>query len=417
MLGEALVASRQGHSAESMKQVESESSASTQDLSSLGCPSANGSSSTIGDAGRLEQWSSSRWRAFISNSQAESVGSREEDGPAPAGQWSASRWRGFLTPPTTTCTRCSSLSTLVGSDSEYALPSQTLLFLDWDDTLFPSTELFQRHGVCERGEVPVAPALRVELGEWREALRRFLVAASSLTDKCVILTNSERPWVTECVERFAPELLPMFTSGAGGVSVLYAEEAPEPKLSGLREALSGSCLSGLAAWYRYAFADNEKETKQARVRRMTTGKRTAMRSEAADFYSMHREQSWKNVIGVGDARVALLELAVERRRTELGQLRAKALTVPPRQSLRQATFSLRLLRTLLPTLVRYDGSLDAALTLKRPLEALAGALDLRELAELPAPSIDDEAQVTSYIAEAAELLHGAMVTHTSTFGA
>lgn len=214
----------------------------------------------------------------------------------------------------------------------------------------------------------------------------------------------------------------MLTSRAGGASVVYAQESLEPRLPGMREVSSGTCLAGLAAWFQYVFADEDEreETKQERVRRMTEGKRTAMRLEATDFYSRYRGQSWKNVISVGDARYerdALLEMAEERRTSERGELRAKALTVPPKQSLQEMTFSLQLTRTLLPALVRYDGSLDEVMASERPLDALAEALDLPELAELASPSLEDPAQVEAYIAEVAELLQGAMANDALIFGA
>jgi hypothetical protein len=133
--------------------------------------------------------------------------------------------------------------------------------------------------------------------------------------------------------------------------------------------------------------------------------------EAADFYSRHRGQSGKNVLSVGDARHerdALVELAKERRKTELGELRVKTFTVPPMQALHEMTFSLQLTRTLLPALVRYDGNLDEVMASKRPLEALAEVLDLPELAGLASPSLEDEEQVDSYIAEVFGILQGAM---------
>ena len=35
-----------------------------------------------------------------------------------------------------------------------AVPEQTMFFLDWDDTLFPTTELFDRWGLPSTGELP-----------------------------------------------------------------------------------------------------------------------------------------------------------------------------------------------------------------------------------------------------------------------
>jgi len=51
--------------------------------------------------------------------------------------------------------------------------------------------------------------LAEDLADWQEAAGEFLRAACGISDRCVILTNSKRPWVTTCINHFAPNLKPL----------------------------------------------------------------------------------------------------------------------------------------------------------------------------------------------------------------
>ncbi|CAE8737763.1 unnamed protein product [Polarella glacialis] len=68
----------------------------------------------------------------------------------------------------------------------FAEPAQTLLFLDWDDTLFPCSELFTRRGLPRRRKYwnrPLPPELDLELEPWRQAVEEFLGAACAISER------------------------------------------------------------------------------------------------------------------------------------------------------------------------------------------------------------------------------------------
>ena len=95
---------------------------------------------------------------------------------------------------------CSVLS-VASSGRQFAEPQQTLLFLDWDDTMFPCTELFHKRGLPRRSKdwTTPDPELLAELEPWRRAVKEFLGRACAISDRCVIVTNSRKPWVLHSV--------------------------------------------------------------------------------------------------------------------------------------------------------------------------------------------------------------------------
>jgi len=122
------------------------------------------------------------------------------------------------------------------SQARYAEPDQALLFLDWDDTLFPSTEVFDRWGVPSKPElwadVEFSPEQDAALAVWRSALYEHLCTAACLSERVVIVTNSRSPWVSDCAAHFAPNILPLLEK----MRVVYArEDVPiSPKLRSLK---------------------------------------------------------------------------------------------------------------------------------------------------------------------------------------
>lgn len=286
----------------------------------------------------------------------------------------------------------------------FSEPTQTLIFLDWDDTLFPCTELFERWGLPRRSSVSeVLPEeLERDLAKWRVAVQDYLSMVCSLSDRCVIVTNSTAPWVELCVDRFAPNLKPIF-SAPSGPSVAYAGEY----LRRARAAQAGSVASCCCPAMRMKLQDALQGARGYEERRaeMTSAKLQAMRHEATAFYSRYPGQTWKNIISLGDMkyeRDALQELSASRVaaavmrvvgnnglpkvRREL--LRTKACMLPGACSLGELTVWLRLFRMLLPALARFDGDLDLDLhTVSDPLPLLAKALGLPQLAHVHLPQL------------------------------
>ena len=273
---------------------------------------------------------------------------------------------------------CSVLSA-ASSGRLYAEPAQTLIFLDWDDTIFPCTEIFStrnysrrtrewtkflgtfwsdvsyvfsvKNNFCffsdiqavqfERDQFsrssnntftfhvdlkslhskktlgnnegfpqvflvrPLPPDLDAELEPWRQAAADFLQAACAISDRCVILTNSRMPWVSACIDHFAPNLKEIFES-KNGPRVVYASEFMKMKSRSdiASEQAEGLIIKMLQSSFGQCFDFSKLIESMNAMRQnapkpyfnLTEAKFKAMRSEATSFYSQYQGQTWKNII-------------------------------------------------------------------------------------------------------------------------
>jgi len=269
--------------------------------------------------------------------------------------------------------------------SNWASASQTLIFLDWDDTLFPTSEIVDRWGLTSKFADWADMVLSAEqerlLDKWCSALEVYLKTTCSLSDHCVIVTNARRPWVTECIDRFAPGLKPLFAR-KDGPQIVYASEAAA------RSRRWPSNPGNPTRW-------EEAPSPDERRLELTSAKLAAMRQEANRFYSRYSTQTWKNIISVGDARYeldAVQELAFGRRSPEREHLRLKTIVTSCEPLIRDLTYRLRLATLLWPAHVHFDG--DMSVDMSAPpekLQSFADALNMPELVDLIRPSpISDE---------------------------
>jgi len=260
----------------------------------------------------------------------------------------------------------------------YADAAQTLLFLDWDDTLFPTTALFQTWGL--RRDFP-ARGLPEGLGglleDWGAALKDFLAAACAMSERCIIVTNSKRPWVQTCIEHFAPaagllDAAGEWTIGQSRLSVVYALEVAATKRRTSRSSMRPVL--------------NEAILEEEVTEHLMKAKQVSMQQEAKDFYSKYPGQTWKNLLSIGDMRyehVALQEVTFRRVGNERERLRTKAITVPTSPSMGQISARLRCMRHLLYTCVHVDGDLSIDLEgVEEPLQKLGAAFGIPEITRL-----------------------------------
>jgi len=270
-----------------------------------------------------------------------------------------------------------------GSDGFFADPSQTLLFLDWDDTLFPTTEIFDRWGLPYGKDTPTSAgrALTSEedasLATWRDALYEYLSAACRVSERCVILTNTRRPWVEDCIDRFAPNLKPLFASDKG-IRVVYA-----------RESFASDPLARRKFWIgaagRCSALPGQTLEEQSEVSR--SWKTVAMRKEAQKFYSKHKRQTWKNMISVSGSEhehAAVQEVSFRRNGPTHENLRTKAFRLASARCISRLTEDLKDLAQTLPMLVAHNDDIDLHLSAEvQTRVALALALDIPELEPVP----------------------------------
>mmetsp|Transcript_15169 Transcript_15169/g.34568 ORF Transcript_15169/g.34568 Transcript_15169/m.34568 type:complete len:328 (-) Transcript_15169:81-1064(-) len=169
------------------------------------------------------------------------------------------------------------------SQLAYADKDQTIIIFDWDDTLCPTTWLRSVAIFGENGQLKGAvinSEARKQLHQLSEQVVVLLQLAQSL-GKVVIVTNARRPWVdTSC-----HHLLPAVKSHLKDINVEYALEhvGPEEVQRGQEQKSSGA-------------VKNESIDIM-----LTETKYRAMKVTVQKFYSRYENQSWKNLISIGDA--------------------------------------------------------------------------------------------------------------------
>lgn len=252
-------------------------------------------------------------------------------------------------------------ASLATSGRWFAEPTQTLLFFDWDDTLFPTTEIFDRWGIpsdkSRWDEVCLSDDQQRKLDMWEDAVYQFLSMALSRSERCSIVTNSRRPWVEDCVNRFAPRLRPVFDHRERAPHVIYAREAFQAQQHTTPKAFENT---GIPAKHVDAHLIEEEHTE-----RCTAWKYAAMKQEAKSFYSQYPNQTWKNIISVGDMEYehfAVQDLSYKRKGPSREHIRTKSCVLPKNMSISFMTVVWQWYKVILPLYIGYDGdfTLDAS---------------------------------------------------------
>lgn len=273
------------------------------------------------------------------------------------------------------------------SSTGYAEPSQTLLFLDWDDTLFPTSALLDDWGLKVRNVQqghwscsfypPLKPHQQEQLDFWQGALQRFIHVACEATT-CIIVTNAKPGWVETCLQCFAPEVADFFF-GEGGPRIVYAREVLSDMTK--RKKISGDSLAP-----QRVFLEDDDMRASRHDEEMMSAKLEAMHLEASKFYSSYPGQSWKNILSFGDQpyeRDALQEIGMRRISPKPEQLRIKTLLLPSNTPVSKLGPRLDTLRMLLPAFVNLGSDLDVDLQSTRdPLAVLSEKLELPKLKDL-----------------------------------
>eukprot|EP00928_Gymnodinium_smaydae_P052382 TRINITY_DN3621_c0_g3_i1.p1 TRINITY_DN3621_c0_g3~~TRINITY_DN3621_c0_g3_i1.p1 ORF type:complete len:379 (+),score=37.59 TRINITY_DN3621_c0_g3_i1:109-1137(+) len=238
------------------------------------------------------------------------------------------------------CPETRSCSSSLASTKAWFLPQETIMFVDFDDTIFPtawlqdlsrttSQPLASMDDLREYDAAAAASVTRLE-----SVAISFLRTAVALAGEVVIVTLGSKNWVESCMKGFFPSLLDEL--GKLNVTISYAREA----LS--RRKMRAVSLEGMDVHPLL--------------------KRAAMRKHIKRFYSQRPKQSWKNCISIGDSvleRDALEELTFTR--LQLSQsgkqkaVRCKTVKFHRSPSLDALTSEMELMISCLSALTRYDG--------------------------------------------------------------
>jgi hypothetical protein len=205
------------------------------------------------------------------------------------------------------------------SDATFYRPEQTLIIFDWDDTLCPSS-------ACMESEY-TDDDLAYFMHDLTLAAAALLQRAKQLAAKVVIVTNAGDGWVDSCCAAWMPEL----EATLKDVEICSARARWEP-----------SGVSSPTGWKAKEFHNVINR-----------------------FYSRYENQSWKNILAVGDAPY---EHEALMRVVEMApHCRSKSVRFITTPSIDQLTHQLRALQETLQKVVTHDGDLD----IQVPVESLA----------------------------------------------
>lgn len=281
------------------------------------------------------------------------------------------------------------LTDLNRSLRDYAKPSQALIFLDWDDTLFPTSYLRAHFEYpWDRNN----RVLRKVLEECGEALATILDRVCHMSARCVILTLAEPGWIENCC-------LPLFDSSIRNVWDGILANDPDRLRIVYADRGYTKCFRWLQCFdsCKSMVGSDPDSVDRARLQRYVNGKQRAMTREASAFYSRYPNQSWKNILSIGDSMYEFI--AMQRlgsfRRAKGGKerhLRSKVVRLQTEPSIITLTWQLRLLDELMPALMRHDGCLNLNIPdALDPLHRIAQALAIPQIVDMhPLRCIWDE---------------------------
>lgn len=242
------------------------------------------------------------------------------------------------------------------SGADVSTETMDVLFLDWDDTLFPTSVVLDDWGLRRR---PFESTL-VDLGDERAELLRylddtlydFLGSACRRCDDVVILTNARHTWVELLIDRFVPSVRDLMEPAVGRATlrVCYARELYR------KDVQSRLDFPISPAWTTAPLEGDELEMtyfvwKRTAVQRIL--RRSLKKGCAASIT--------KNIVGIGDSLYessALQELNYTRIGDEMGPKLLKTITCGARPSFGQLIERLFYLTQLLPVFLEQRADFD-----------------------------------------------------------
>jgi len=225
------------------------------------------------------------------------------------------------------------------SQAEFSNPLQSMIIIDWDDTLCPSHWIrVNRPKLQYFQPCPNDPKYKKPLADLSGQVIRLLRAASEV-GKTIILTNAQPGWVEISCKNFLPNVWGVIQELQ--IDVIYARQSIE-----LDTATS--------TIYDYNYNANAPQL----------WKEKAMKDHIGKFYSRYLHQSWKNIVSIGDqlcehnaCRIVTLARPSQKRKC-----RTKTIKLVEEPAIDNLTAQLQVLNQWINGIVGYDGELNVDLS-------------------------------------------------------
>jgi len=238
----------------------------------------------------------------------------------------------------------SHISTL--SQAEYHSPHQTLIVFDWDDTLCPSHWIRSNRPALQYfSPCPNDPKYKKPLLEVAEVVCNILSLAADI-GHVVVLTNAQVNWVETSARNFMPSVAPLLQKLK--CSIVYARAKFD-----LIDPASDPRKNPKLFEYNY----------NANIPQMW--KEHAFEGEITKFYSRYAQQSWKNIISIGDQACEhnAVKLVTQARPQDMKKKKCRVKTIKLLEdpTIEDLTAQLHVVYQWLTGVVMYDGDLDVDL--------------------------------------------------------
>jgi len=270
---------------------------------------------------------------------------------SPCKQSTRSPKQDFVLSSFTPCSRTSSPKKLLPTpcstphscvSEKWDAASETLIFLDWDDTLNPTTAC--KRLVTSSREVHYADT---SLLAHAAAVSNCLRVASKL-GRVVIVTMAQRRWVNDCIAKLMPSIADVLEELK--IEVVSARESMTQRIK------------------RCAYNNDRDPSHYLKTQAMERIIKRFYKSASPLNGSEcpGRPRSWKNIISIGDSlaeRLALQDVVFRRsqrsRSGEWKECRCKTVLLLEEPSLEQLTKEVDMMQNMLIALVSYDGDMHA----------------------------------------------------------
>lgn len=262
------------------------------------------------------------------------------------------------------------------SQVNFSQPSQTIIFFDWDDTLFPTTWIRCDLELAWNENIdPSRTDLLETFQTIQDAVANVVEVACVLSEKVCIVTLAEPPWVSTSISLFMPGLLDIIHDNE--VEIVYARNYVDSYL----------CEQ---AYDRSKFESDEEQFKF-----WINVKKRAIYAHIESFYSKYEGQSWKNVLSIGDSefeREATLQstkawqLSAHHKGCDSSmKVRAKVVKMLEDPTDEELLAELRLISSWLPSMVERNQGFD--IDLEQSNDTM---YELNDLLQVCVPDADDD---------------------------
>jgi hypothetical protein len=194
-----------------------------------------------------------------------------------------------------------------GSQADFFDPHQTIILFDWDDTLCPSTWIQKNRREFTAFRVGSQAAKHQRLLQDLQKQVEALLKSAMTMGKVIIVTNATEPWVSFSCKSFLPQLFNLVSS----LPVIYAravfekEKACEGDWGRMRRSSSSGSLTSKSSLPALARSTTGNMGLMAQLQEYQNApqlwKEAAFLKEISGFYSRYEQQSWKNIISIGDS--------------------------------------------------------------------------------------------------------------------